>query len=787
MAITTATYTGNGSTTLYSFTFPYLQTADVKVKVNGILKADTIDYNFANATTIQFVTAPANGAAISIYRATDIEDAAATFYPGSSIRAQDLNNNFDQGLYFDQEIGDRYLDKYNNPEFKDILDMNGYRIINLGNPINANDATNKGWVEDQFDGDTNSNLIYNDKPRDTVIFGAGTQSATAYRIISQGNFSGAPGSIGIARNNNTPTSSAEIGSLHYLTSAHESVAQIKVARDGGTWTPSSPGFVGSYPTAMSFFTTPNGGANAVERIKITSDGKIGINTSTPTEQLTVDGNIEVKGSLKFEGSTDNGFETTLAVVDPTFDRTITLPDVTGTVITDADTGTVTSTMIANNTIVNADINSSAAIAGTKINPDFGSQSITTLGSTTSASFIPSATIAIPTQGLYEAAANSIGLSTNGIGRLVINGSGDITTGSWKGSVIDAAYLDASLVSTSDTGTVTSTMIANGTIVNADVNASAAIAGTKISPDFGSQAITTTSISTAASFIPSATIATPTNGLYEAAANSIGLSTNSTERLRIGANGEIGLSGANYGTSGQVLTSAGSGAAPTWTTPPAGTADKIEEGNSSAEVIDTGSNGRFVVTTEGLERMRLDSSGRLGLGTSSPAYNAHITNNGAAGTLSLHGSSGVGYLIMGNADTASGPLVVYSANQVLAIAKGDSFSSAGGGTLTEFVRIDSSGRVGIGTTSPSTRLHVVGTDNETLRLDTASTYNTSINWYNNGVIKWSTQALGDGTNAYRFYNFTTNSEALRIDSSGRLLVGTSSTSESTTAVLQGRPG
>ena len=39
----------------------------------------------------------------------------------------------------------------------------------------------------------------------------------------------------------------------------------------------------------------------------------------------------------------------------------------------------------------------------------------------------------------------------------------------------------------------------------------------------------------------------------------------TERLRIGSSGQIGLSGANYGTSGQVLTSNGSGSAPTWQT------------------------------------------------------------------------------------------------------------------------------------------------------------------------------------------------------------------------------
>ena len=43
-------------------------------------------------------------------------------------------------------------------------------------------------------------------------------------------------------------------------------------------------------------------------------------------------------------------------------------------------------------------------------------------------------------------------------------------------------------------------------------------------------------------------------------------TNTNERLRIGSSGQIGLSGANYGSSGQVLTSQGSGSAPQWATP-----------------------------------------------------------------------------------------------------------------------------------------------------------------------------------------------------------------------------
>jgi hypothetical protein len=58
-------------------------------------------------------------------------------------------------------------------------------------------------------------------------------------------------------------------------------------------------------------------------------------------------------------------------------------------------------------------------------------------------------------------------------------------------------------------------------------------------------------------------------------------------------------------------------------------DKIEEGDTKAEVIDTGSNGRFVVTTEGAERLRVDSSGRLGVGTTSPSFKLHSYDTAAA--------------------------------------------------------------------------------------------------------------------------------------------------------------
>ena len=91
--------------------------------------------------------------------------------------------------------------------------------------------------------------------------------------------------------------------------------------------------------------------------------KLALAGGTVTGQILI-GNT---GSLVFEGSTVDAYETTITVADPTTsDKTITFPDTTGTVITTGDTGTVTGTMIANDTIQNTDIKSDAAIAFSKL-------------------------------------------------------------------------------------------------------------------------------------------------------------------------------------------------------------------------------------------------------------------------------------------------------------------------------------------------------------------------------------------------------------------------------------
>ena len=81
--------------------------------------------------------------------------------------------------------------------------------------------------------------------------------------------------------------------------------------------------------------------------------------------LTGSVNMAVGTTVVFEGATDDAHETTLTVVDPTADRTISLPNVTGTVVTTGDTDTVTTTMV-DGSLVNANIAANAEIAVSKL-------------------------------------------------------------------------------------------------------------------------------------------------------------------------------------------------------------------------------------------------------------------------------------------------------------------------------------------------------------------------------------------------------------------------------------
>lgn len=103
MANSYVTHTGTGAQTLFTFTFPYLSADHVKVSINDV--ANTA-WTLANATTVQFNSAPANGAAIKIYRDTPTTSLLTSFNAGSAIRAADLNNGLKQILYVSDETAD---------------------------------------------------------------------------------------------------------------------------------------------------------------------------------------------------------------------------------------------------------------------------------------------------------------------------------------------------------------------------------------------------------------------------------------------------------------------------------------------------------------------------------------------------------------------------------------------------------------------------------------------------------------------------------------------------------
>src|SRR6056300_1317339 len=96
-----------------------------------------------------------------------------------------------------------------------------------------------------------------------------------------------------------------------------------------------------------------------EGVDISGALSVGDN-ATITGNLTVQGTtttinsstVDIVNSFRFEGSTDDSFETNLTVVDPTADRTITLPNATGTVVLADTTDTLTNKSIdlGNNTL-----------------------------------------------------------------------------------------------------------------------------------------------------------------------------------------------------------------------------------------------------------------------------------------------------------------------------------------------------------------------------------------------------------------------------------------------------
>lgn len=105
-------YTANGVTTVFNFTFLLLSAADLDVYIDGVLKTLTADYSVSGLEinaggTVTFVTAPANGASVVLQRNSDI--ARATDYQNNGdLLAETINQDFDRLWLAMQEILYKY-------------------------------------------------------------------------------------------------------------------------------------------------------------------------------------------------------------------------------------------------------------------------------------------------------------------------------------------------------------------------------------------------------------------------------------------------------------------------------------------------------------------------------------------------------------------------------------------------------------------------------------------------------------------------------------------------------
>lgn len=103
MAITSQLYNGDGSKTVFTFTVPYIDAADVKARVDNVA---TTAFS-VSGTDVTFTTAPPSGTNnVKIFRDTNNSSIEANFQSGSALRAVDFNDNFTQLLYVTQESTD---------------------------------------------------------------------------------------------------------------------------------------------------------------------------------------------------------------------------------------------------------------------------------------------------------------------------------------------------------------------------------------------------------------------------------------------------------------------------------------------------------------------------------------------------------------------------------------------------------------------------------------------------------------------------------------------------------
>ena len=275
-----------------------------------------------------------------------------------------------------------------------------------------------------------------------------------------------------------------------------------------------------------------------------------------------------------------------------------------------------------------------------------------------------------------------------------------------------------------------------------------------------------------------------------AGNLITLKTNTAERMRITPAGNVGIGGTS--PTYKLVVSNGLAAGIEFGPEYATDANLIQHYDRTAsqymDVNHIAQNHRF---GRGLvEHMRINSTGNVGIGTTSPETKLQISHNGGhiSGTVQIAESSFDLYNPLEANTDEKGSVVTFSDNYydgtnyirtTRAGIKGGTdtagnnasgfltfFTNSGGAnTLNERMRITKDGRVGIGTTSPATDLHIKNTASTQLLLESANTDTGFLLFGDAQDLNIGSVSYSHSENSMRFE--TDDAERMRIDSSGNV--------------------
>ena len=261
---------------------------------------------------------------------------------------------------------------------------------------------------------------------------------------------------------------------------------------------------------------------------------------------------------------------------------------------------------------------------------------------------------------------------------------------------------------------------------------------------------------------------PNTGIYSPGANEVAISTSGSGRLFVDSSGNVGVNVSAGAVSSNELLLVGNKAI-RW--------QHATDGTQYGDIYtDTSSNIVFRNGASSTERLRITSDGKLGLGTSTPSSALDVAGAISLGAVALP-SAGTARIFSRNTD--SNLYIQTGSGNTLNLLDDsqNTMASFGASTVTlqtgnsPRLTIDSSGNVGIGTASPDQLLHLSSAGFPTIRVTDAdnSTYFDIANSDGDIILK-ADEGNTFADSAIRFN--IDSSEKFRCDSSGRLLVGTS---------------